>query len=1012
MYNVFIDKYIYTKSFTKEISMSISSLYGASPGGQPIVTASVDSDGNLILQTSHTIINAGHVVGSKGSKGDKGDIGPEGPEGPKGDKGNTGPKGDSGDQGMPGKQGPQGPTGLKGNKGDKGDVGPEGPKGDKGDKGDQGQSLKIIGNGLWDYSLNQPVNSYSPDLYDAFLVINDTDGTLLSYIKISVYTGSWSSPVDMAPAGAKGDQGLPGDKGDKGDKGDTGPAGTPGINGVGVRGQKGDKGDKGDKGAAFIIGNPAAGESGIVAMESAMTIDPVSGAVTCFDGALNNKSFGYFVYHKPTGKLAMKASEPGSVLWISMDFKGAKGDKGDNGLKGDKGDKGDLGPTGPSGRPFVIFDQGPTLPTTTIDGFAFYNTSNGTVNIYNSVTSAWTSVAWRGPQGIQGSQGIQGIQGDIGPKGFFRVDSIQDLLNGQDAINMPKGTCVYEKLSGLIKIKETDAYDSWTSIPFRGETGLTGPKGDAGIGIQGPRGKDGLSFSFSGDTGTVVTTIFTPSPANWAALGLTNKVAGFGILFSAGITGNPIPHVSFKVSGIGADVWTTPTPFATGAKGDQGDTGPTGPKGDQGESLRFNESINSSYDGILVPGAPLPGGAGFAYENMDTGYTVYDNYTGKLYSKTSGVGSNDWIILELKGAKGDKGDPLLFKNLTDSEKAELKGDRGERGLEGPGAIARGEWQIGSTYNRCDLVTHDGALYQSLGGNNKGTIPFNNPSVWEYVLPLVPDFKTSVSGKFVLFTEGLVSGKVNKKWVDIDSIIKDDTENFKDYDIDFKFSFTKSVPISGQTVQPSNGISNILTRAHVVNSVTVTWRVDNGPNALSVDGKVQLTIPGQTAKETADYKAGSMTVTFSGGKRPSDSNLLKFTASVTRFDPKDVNSKVTDRKDFIIEFSNKPNTYTLYTGFYEGSNIQEAINIKDINPVDVTSLNDKVSISHNNIQSNRFVWILVPVSDVMPETFTDSGFPVLDLAEGFSDMVINEVKYRVYRSRNMTKAKKIVVRPLF
>lgn len=99
----------------------------------------------------------------------------------------------------------------------------------------------------------------------------------------------------------------------------------------------------------------------------------------------------------------------------------------------------------------------------------------------------------QGPQGIQGIQGIQGVKGDTGAKGepFRYEDFTQEQLDALHGVGIESVTSREESTGTYVTLHLTDSTDYQFFVAkgekgLQGETGATGPKGEAGIGI--PKG--------------------------------------------------------------------------------------------------------------------------------------------------------------------------------------------------------------------------------------------------------------------------------------------------------------------------------------------------------------------------------------------------------------------------------------------------------------------------------------------------------------------------------------------
>ena len=99
----------------------------------------------------------------------------------------------------------------------------------------------------------------------------------------------------------------------------------------------------------------------------------------------------------------------------------------------------------------------------------------------------------RGPQGIPGPQGIQGERGETGAKGepFRYEDFPKEQLDALHGVGIESVTSREASNGTYVTLHLTDNTDYQFFVAkgekgLQGETGATGPKGDAGIGI--PKG--------------------------------------------------------------------------------------------------------------------------------------------------------------------------------------------------------------------------------------------------------------------------------------------------------------------------------------------------------------------------------------------------------------------------------------------------------------------------------------------------------------------------------------------
>ena len=96
----------------------------------------------------------------------------------------------------------------------------------------------------------------------------------------------------------------------------------------------------------------------------------------------------------------------------------------------------------------------------------------------------------QGPQGLQGIQGIQGVKGDTGAKGepFRYEDFTKEQLDALHGVGIKSVTSREASNGTFVTMHLTDNTDYQFFVAkgekgLQGETGATGPKGEAGIGI-------------------------------------------------------------------------------------------------------------------------------------------------------------------------------------------------------------------------------------------------------------------------------------------------------------------------------------------------------------------------------------------------------------------------------------------------------------------------------------------------------------------------------------------------
>ena len=131
-----------------------------------------------------------------------------------------------------------------------------------------------------------------------------------------------------------------------------------------------------------------------------------------------------------------------------------------------------------------------------------------------------------------------------------------------------------------------------------------------------------------------------------------------------------------------------------GIPGEKGEAGPQGPKGDKGEDGAKGDQGPQGVQGIQGPAGPK-GEAG----KDGTGVTIkgsYDSEEALKAAHPTGVAGDAYLINgnlyvwsdtasdwnnvgEIKGPKGDKGDPFLYSDFTEEQLTALKGPKGDAG---------------------------------------------------------------------------------------------------------------------------------------------------------------------------------------------------------------------------------------------------------------------------------------------------------------------------------------------
>ena len=225
----------------------------------------------------------------------------------------------------------------------------------------------------------------------------------------------------------------------------------------------------------------------------------------------------------------------------------------------------------------------------------------------------------RGPQGPKGDQGEKGDKGDKGDTGS----------TGATGPTGPKG--------------DTGATGE------QGIQGNKGDKGDAGIGIAS------ITFKNTDEAGNNVYLITLTDSKTYTFTANRGPKGDVGLKGDKGDTGDQGPKGAQGVQGIQG---------IQGAKGDKGLTGDTGPQGPQGEVGPQGEQGKQGVQGN--PGNDGVGINSVVYKeekaNGDKVYTI------NLSDSTT----YDFIVP--KGAKGNKGEPFTYEDLTTAQIEELAKD--------------------------------------------------------------------------------------------------------------------------------------------------------------------------------------------------------------------------------------------------------------------------------------------------------------------------------------------------
>ncbi len=260
---------------------------------------------------------------------------------------------------------------------------------------------------------------------------------------------------------------------------------------------------------------------------------------------------------------------------------------------------------------------------------------------------------------------------------------------------------------------------------IQGEQGPVGPAGPQGP--RGPQGEKGEAFKYSDFTSEQLENLKGPK----GDTGLTGP---------QGIQGPVGPQ---------------------GPKGEKGEIGPQGPKGEKGEAFKYSDFTSEQLNSLRGSQGPV-GPSGKDGEDGKDGVSVTSIVTGGISQEdgftvtpiTFAKSDGSEIIVELKakdgingkdGADGKDGvdGTVSFDNLTEEQKASLKGEKGDKGDTG---------EIGATGPKGDAGPAGPSNVLTIGTVTDGdaasaTITGTSPNqVLNLVLPKGDTGSTGPSGR--------------------------------------------------------------------------------------------------------------------------------------------------------------------------------------------------------------------------------------------------------------------------
>lgn len=413
----------------------------------------------------------------------KGEQGPQGQPGPQGEAGVAGPKGDQGPAGKDAKIGtvsakveefgeedeqakaivtvsgtdaesngdntntknleftfkiPKGP------KGDKGDTGAEGAKGETGPTGPQGLQGPAGKIGTIDVQVEVQEGESETDASGSAVVTNEDE---------SAEDGTQNLKFTFR---------LPkGPKGETGPRGETGPAGEKGNDGTpGIRGERGEAGP--------------AGKDGKI------------GKVTASIQMIDNGSDPQATATVDVSTTDTAESEEGTQN-LAFNFKIPKGEKGETGQTGEQGPKGADGKIGSVTASAEIVEN-------TEDPQANVEVTESEVEGENTKNLQFKFKLPKGEKGETGLQGTTGPQGPQGPAGKIGEIEVTVTTLESEVEGSATAAASVEEVDGGEEGKQNLKFTFNLPKGPKGEDGAQGPVGPEGpAGKQGDPGKDGTN---------------------------------------------------------------------------------------------------------------------------------------------------------------------------------------------------------------------------------------------------------------------------------------------------------------------------------------------------------------------------------------------------------------------------------------------------------------------------------------------------------------------------------------
>ena len=365
---------------------------------------------------------------------------------------------------------------------------------------------------------------------------------------------------------------------------------------------------------------------------------------------------------------------------------GPTGPKGETGAQGPTGPAGAEGPTGPTGEQGATGQAGATGPTGSTGAIG----PTGRPGADGKDGSAGPT----GPRGEIGATGATGATGPTGRDGYSPSVSVSELADGV--------VVTVEDATGVRKAKVYNGKNGATGPRGeRGDTGAVGPTGRSGV--QGPTGPQGAT----GPRGVVGETGPTGRTGDTGATGATGSVGPTGPQGATGPTGAAGRDGATGPKGDKMRFSELTEDEVRQLKGDVGPTGPTGatgatgPAGANGEPFRIYATFESVADMVEAFDDPTIPVGGFVI--ISTEADNPDN--GKIYLKRADAWKYIVTIVGMQGIQGPTGPrgqvgPTGATGATGSDGATgatgPTGPTGSKGVDGKDGAAGKDGPTGPT----------------------------------------------------------------------------------------------------------------------------------------------------------------------------------------------------------------------------------------------------------------------------------------------------------------------------